>query len=41
VENISDFGLFFYLCGPEKFVNDLQNILIDLGADIESLVIEK
>ena len=41
IENISDFGQFFYLCGPKKFVNDLKEILMDLGADIESLVIEK
>lgn len=41
IDNINDFGQYFYICGPDKFVNDLKEILVNLGADIESLVIEK
>jgi hypothetical protein len=41
VDHITDFSQYFYLCGPEKFVTDLQAILMDLGANLESLVIEK
>lgn len=38
---INDFSGYFYLCGPDKFVTDIKAILLDLGADLESLVIEK
>jgi hypothetical protein len=41
VEHITDFGQYFYICGPEKFVSDLKTILLDLGANIESLVIDE
>lgn len=37
---IKDFSQFFYLCGPEAFVKDLSKILMDLGANLESLVVE-
>lgn len=40
IDNISDFSQLFYLCGPEKFVSDIQALLLDLGAVPESLVIE-
>lgn len=38
---IKDFSQFFYLCGPEDFVRDLSKILLDLGANIESLIVEQ
>jgi hypothetical protein len=40
-EHISDFSQFFYLCGPDKFVTDIQALLLDLGVVPESLVIEQ
>jgi len=41
IEHIVDFGQYFYLCGPEKFVTDITALLYDLGAKPDSLVIEK
>lgn len=41
IKVIKDFSQFFYLCGPQQFVSDLSNILLDLGANIESLVVEE
>ncbi len=41
ISNIVDFGQYFYLCGPEKFVTDIKALLTDLGASPESLIIEK
>jgi ferredoxin-NADP reductase len=41
IKNIDDFGQYFYLCGPEKFVTDLKTLLTNLGANPESLIIEK
>lgn len=38
---VQDFDQYFYLCGPEKFVTDLQLKLVDLGADPETLVFEE
>lgn len=41
IENIRDFSSYFYLCGPEAFVSDLSKILLDLGANLDSLIVEK
>jgi ferredoxin-NADP reductase len=41
IANISDFSQCFYVCGPDKFVTDVQKLLTDLGAEHESLIIEK
>jgi ferredoxin-NADP reductase len=38
---INDFSRYFYVCGPDKFVKDMERILTDLGANTEYLVIEK
>lgn len=38
---IKDFSQYFYLCGPQAFVKDLSAILLDLGANAESLVVEE
>ena len=40
-EQIKDFNQNFYVCGPDKFVEDIQNILAKLGASPESVVFEK
>ncbi len=40
VKYISDFSQLFYLCGSASFVSDLSNMLTELGAKTNSLVIE-
>lgn len=37
---VQDFDQFFYICGPELFVNDLNAMLKELGAKSESLIFE-
>jgi ferredoxin-NADP reductase len=41
IENIQDFGTFFYICGPDDFVKRINELLLDLGAKSESLVFEQ
>lgn len=41
VENIRDFDTRFYVCGPDKFVEDINTLLLDLGANPELLIFEK
>jgi len=41
IANIIDFSQHFYVCGPDDFVKEITTILLDLGADMESLVFEK
>jgi ferredoxin-NADP reductase len=41
IENISDFGVNFYVCGPDTFVKNINDLLLDLGADAEALVFEQ
>lgn len=38
---IKDFDQHFYVCGPEKFIESITNTLIELGASVDSVVIEK
>jgi ferredoxin-NADP reductase len=38
---VKDFEQYFYVCGPEKFVQDINSILERLGAKAEWLVFEK
>ena len=40
-EIITNFKQPFYVCGPDLFVNEIHDILIGLGADAETVVIEK
>ena len=40
-ENIDDFSKHFYLCGPPKMVEALQDTLVKLGASPEAVVFEK
>ena len=40
-EQIKNFNQNFYVCGPDKFVEDIQNILAKLGASPESVVFEE
>jgi len=41
IENIADFGQNFYLCGPKKFVKNITELLIELGATAETVIIEQ
>lgn len=38
---ISDFSQHFYICGPRKMVEDLKEMLSDLGASVGSIVFEE
>ena len=40
-EKIKDFKQNFYVCGPDKFVANVNQILQKLGASPESVIIEK
>jgi ferredoxin-NADP reductase len=40
-KNVDDFSKHFYLCGPDKMITDLQEVLKRLGADPEAVVFEK
>jgi len=40
-KNINDFSKPFYICGPDKMVNDLKDVLVDLGANPDAVVFEK
>jgi len=41
IENIPDFGVNFYVCGPDAFVKSIKELLIELGAKAEALVFEQ
>lgn len=41
MEKITDFKQPFYVCGPDLFVTDIHQTLIDLGATVDSVIIEK
>ncbi|MDB5227930.1 MAG: flavodoxin reductase [Bacteroidota bacterium] len=38
---VKNFGQHFYICGPEDFVKNINDIVVSLGAKTESVVIEK
>ena len=40
-EQVKNFNQNFYVCGPDKFVQDIQTILSKLGASPESVVFEE
>ena len=41
LKNIKDFSRPFYICGPDKMVEEISGILKELGADPDSVVFEK
>ena len=41
LKNIKDFSRSFYICGPDKMVEEISGILKELGADPDSVVFEK
>jgi cytochrome-b5 reductase len=40
-EKVSDFGRHFYVCGPEKFIAEVNAALLKLGAQREKLVFDE
>ena len=38
---VKDFNQYFYICGPDKFVEDIKSILKNLGVTDDKIVIEK
>ncbi|MBW6441443.1 flavodoxin reductase [Patescibacteria group bacterium] len=40
LDKINDFSQKFYICGPPKMGEEINNILKDLGADVENIVFE-
>lgn len=40
-QNIQDFTKNFYICGPDKMIEDIRNIFSKSGSMTESLVFEK
>lgn len=38
---VQDFDQYFYVCGPDAFVQDINGMLVSLGAKAESLVFER
>lgn len=40
-ERVNDFSKPFYICGPDKMVEELSNILLSLGAKPSSVVFEQ
>jgi ferredoxin-NADP reductase len=41
IENVPDFGVHFYVCGPDAFVKNINELLVELGANPEALVFEQ
>lgn len=41
MQHVKDFSKPFYICGPDKMVESISNILQELGASPEALVFEK
>lgn len=41
IEHIKDFSKPFYICGPDKMVSDISNLLLELGAQPDTVVFEK
>ena len=41
IEHIHDFSSHFYICGPEIFVKDIAELLLNLGASADTVIIEK
>jgi ferredoxin-NADP reductase len=40
-EKVKDFKQNFYVCGPDPFVEEIKNVLKQLGAKTRSIIIEK
>jgi ferredoxin-NADP reductase len=38
---VKEFNQHFYICGPEPFTEAVKNSLIELGASVDEVIIEK
>jgi len=41
IDNIHDFSRHFYVCGPEIFVKQIVELLLDLGASADTVIFEQ
>jgi ferredoxin-NADP reductase len=41
IDIVKDFDQHFYICGPDKFVTDINLLLKDLGATSDSVIVEE
>ncbi len=41
MEKIKSFNQYFYLCGPDPMVEDLQRLLLELGAEKKKVIVEQ
>lgn len=41
IDTIQDFSKNFYLCGPDEFVNEINALLLELGARADTVIFEK
>jgi len=41
IDTIHDFSRHFYICGPEIFVKQIVELLVDLGASADTLIFEQ
>ena len=41
LHKINDFSQYFYICGPDEMVEDIQRLLTDLGADDNRIITEQ
>lgn len=39
-KNVKDFSQYFYICGSVKMMNEMRNLLIELGASEDKIVVE-
>lgn len=40
-EKIKDFSQYFYICGPDAMIESIKEILLNIGADKDKVVIEQ
>lgn len=40
-QHINDFNKHFYICGPDKMITDISNLLEKSGADVNAVIFEK
>ncbi len=41
IDNVPDFNVHFYVCGPEEFTKSITQHLLELGANADTLVFEQ
>jgi ferredoxin-NADP reductase len=41
IDTVKNFSQHFYVCGPDQFVKDIEKMLVNLGAQADTIVFEK